>query len=156
MSTETNKATVRSYFERAINQNDLAWLEQIIGPEFGSNHLGGPGDSGGLTGPARARAAIEHWRRAFPDIHYAVEDLLAEGDRVVARVTFQGTHRGEFLGVPATGRVVTVSGVELAVLAGGQIVAAGWQFHDELGLLRQLGALPAQGHGQIGASHGPH
>ncbi len=112
MSTETNKAVVRSYFERAI----------------------------------------EHLRRAFHDIRYAVDDLLAEGDRVVVRVTFRGTHRGEFLGVPATGRPVASSSVEMAELAEGKIDTAGRQYHDELGLLRQLGALP--GHG--GAPHGTH
>ena len=153
MSTATNKAVVRSYFERAVNQNDLDWLEQIISPGFGADHPAGPGADAGLTGPARARAAIAHLRRAFPDIRYTVDDLLAKGDRVVVRVTFRGTQRGEFMGVAATGRAVTSSGVELAVLEAGQIVTAGWQYHDELGLLRQLGALSAHGSAPHGAHH---
>jgi len=161
MSTETNKAIVRSYFERAVNQNDMDWLDQIIAPQFGADHPvpGGATPTAAAahhpTGPARARAAIEHLRRAFPDIAYTVADLLAEGERVVVQVTFRGTHRGVFLGVPATGRLVTGSGVELAVLAGGQIVAAGWQYHDELGLLRQLGVIADHGRGPHGGEHEP-
>ena len=64
------------------------------------------------------------------------DDLTAEDDRVAAHVTFRGTHRGEFLGFPATGRLVTNSGAELAILAENKIVAARWEFHDQLGLLR--------------------
>ncbi len=128
MSTENNKAIVRSFFERALNQADLAWLDQIIAPS--------------TIGPDRARHLVLQYRRAFPDIQFTVEDMLSEGDRVAVHVTFRGTHRGEFLGVPATGRFITSSGAELAILDDGKIIAAGWQYHDQLGLLRQFGVLP--------------
>jgi steroid delta-isomerase-like uncharacterized protein len=139
MSTETNKAIVRSFFERAINQGDLAWLDQIIAPGFGAE---AGAHHPALTGPDRARHMVLNYRRAFPDIQFTVDDLTAEDDRVAVHVTFRGTHRGEFLGVPATGRLVTSSGAELAILAENKIIAAGWEFHDQLGLLRQFGVLP--------------
>jgi steroid delta-isomerase-like uncharacterized protein len=156
MTTEANKAIVRSYLERAVNQNDLAWLEQIIGAEFGTEQTRSVGFAQTLKvfGPAAARAALEHYRQALPDIQFKVQDMLAEDDRVVVQVTFRGTHRGEFLGVPATGRVLNGSGVEMAVLKEGKIVAAGWQYHDELSLLRQMGALPA--HNPSRGGHAPH
>jgi predicted ester cyclase len=131
MSLEQNKAIVRSYFERAINQRDLAWLDQIIAPSFAAG-----------AGPDHARHVVQHYLLAFPDIHYTVEDLTAEAERVAVHVSFRGTHQGEFLGVPATGRRISGSGAELALLSEGKIVAAGWQYHDQLDLLRQFGVWP--------------
>jgi len=143
MSLENNKAIVRSYFERAVNQGDLEWLEHIIAPSFGAPVAGAHASE--LTGPTLARQAVVRLRLAFPDIQYTVEDMTAEADRVAVHVTLRGTHHGEFMGLPATGRRVTNGGAELAILAAGQIVAAGWQFHDEIGMLRQLGALAPHG-----------
>jgi steroid delta-isomerase-like uncharacterized protein len=150
MSTENNKSIVRSFFERAINQGDLDWLDQIIAPAFDAGAPGPTRHTPAATGPERARQMVRHYRQAFPDIQFTVEDMVAEGERVAVHVTFHGTQRGEFMGVPATGRRVSGSGAELAVLADGKIVAAGWQYHDEMELLRQMGALPGSG----GASHG--
>ena len=144
MSIESNKAIVRSYFERAVNQGDLAWLDQIIAPNFGADGSGAHASE--LAGPALARHAVQRLRQAFPDIQYTVDDLTAEDDRVAVHVTLSGTHQGEFMGIPATGRRVTNAGAELAILSEGKIVAAGWQLHDEMGMLRQLGAL--SGHGR--------
>ena len=138
MTIDDNKAIVLSFFERAINQGDLAWLDHIIAPSFGAE---AGAHQPALTGPDRARHMVLNYRRAFPDIQFTVHDLTAEDDRVAVHVTFRGTHRGEFLGVPATGHLVTSSGAELAILADGKITAAGWQYHDELSLLRQFGAL---------------
>jgi steroid delta-isomerase-like uncharacterized protein len=144
MSLESNKAVVRSFFERAINQGDLDWLDQIIAPSFGAEPASPA--SLAITGPERARQMVRHYRQAFPDIQFTVEDLVAEDDQVAVHVTFRGTHRGEFLGVPGTGRVFTSSGAEQARLADGQIIAAEWQYHDALGLLQQFGVLPVHDH----------
>lgn len=73
--------------------------------------------------------------------------MLAEGDKVVVRVTFRGTHQSPFMGIPPTGKQVTATGVELARLAGGKIVQEGWHYYDHLSLLHQLGGPPALGHG---------
>ncbi len=122
-----------------MNQGDLAWLDQIIAPTFGADGSGA--HAGGLADPALARQAVQRLRQAFPDIQYRVDDLTAEDDRVAVHVTLSGTHQGEFMGIPATGRSVTHAGAELAILFEGKIAAAAWQFHDEMGKLRQLGAL---------------
>jgi predicted ester cyclase len=137
MSTEHNKAVVRRFFEEIYNQGDLALAGELFGADFG-----GPGGSHhAVRGPEAARRAVAAMRAAFPDICFTVEDLIAEDDQVVVRVTFRGTHRGLFMGIAPTGRQVTGSGVELAQLAGGKIVAERWHHYDLLHLLDQLGAV---------------
>jgi predicted ester cyclase len=78
---------------------------------------------------------------AFPDTHYTLEDLIAEGDKVVWRYTFRGTHRGDFMGIPATGKVVTGTSIVISRIAGGKCVEE-WGSSDLLGLMQQLGAIP--------------
>jgi len=91
-------------------------------------------------------------RRAFPDGHYSVDDLIAEGDKVVLRWTFHATHKGEFLGPAATGKPVTIMGVTTNRIAGGKI-DEGWVSADNLGFLQQVGAAPqiAPARGAAGA-----
>ncbi len=81
---------------------------------------------------------------AFPDFHYTIEDLIAEEDRVAARLTYRGTHRGDLLGIAPTRKPVAYTGIAVFRLAGGMIVD-GWVNGDTLGLMRQLGAVPALG-----------
>lgn len=81
---------------------------------------------------------------ALSDVHFVVEDLIAEGDPVVARLTQSGTHHGIFLGIPPTGKRVRISGVEIFRNADGKIVEH-WNNYDDLGLSQQLGALPPIG-----------
>ena len=83
-------------------------------------------------------------RNAFPDGHLTLEDMVAEGDRVAARWTFQGTHRGQFMGIAATDKAVSISGIEIERFAGGRIVEH-WEQADIMSLMQQLGAIPAPG-----------
>jgi steroid delta-isomerase-like uncharacterized protein len=78
----------------------------------------------------------------FPDFSLKIDDTVAEGDRVAVRLTFTGTHRGGFYDMPATGKSFSISAIAIARLAGGKI-AEWWQIGDTLGLLRQIGAMPA-------------
>jgi predicted ester cyclase len=78
---------------------------------------------------------------AFPEQHVTVEDLIAEGDKVVSRYTFRATHQGEFMGVPPTGKGMTVSGIMISRFAGGKWVED-WDSPDALSLMQQLGAIP--------------
>jgi steroid delta-isomerase-like uncharacterized protein len=133
MSIEHNKTVVRRYFEEVCNQRNFGLADELFAPEFGSSK------PGGITGPERAIHAFQHMLVSFPDIHFTVDEMIAEGDTVVVRVTWRGTHQGEFMGIAATGRPVEVSGVELARLSGGKIVAEGWHYLDHAGLLHQLG-----------------
>jgi steroid delta-isomerase-like uncharacterized protein len=94
---------------------------------------------GGLDG---IRAFLDQLRTAFPDIEGRVDDVVAEGDRVVVRMTWQGTHTGEFLGVAPTGRRVSYGRIEVWRIADGRL-AEHWGQFDQYGLLRQIDAIPA-------------
>ena len=92
-----------------------------------------------LTGFTRDLALL---RQAFPDARFTIEDILAEGDKLADQYTISGTHARPFLGIPATGRQIHLAGISIVRISGGKI-AERWAVTDQLGLLRQLGALPA-------------
>ncbi|MDQ3779139.1 MAG: ester cyclase [Chloroflexota bacterium] len=127
MDVEGNKSVVRRLWEEVWNQADLAVADQIFDEAYA----------------AHEKAFVPVFRTAFPDSHHTVEDLIAEGDKVVTRFTWSGTHRGEFMGVPPTGRRVAVGGIWIHRVEGGRIVEGrNWGQVDWLGLLQQLGAPP--------------
>ena len=95
-----------------------------------------------IQGPAGIKPFVRNLRGALPDIHMKSEDIIAEGDRVTVRITAEGTHKGGNSGVAPTGRRVRIEGIVVVRIANGQIVE-GWNSWDQLGLLRQIGALPA-------------
>jgi steroid delta-isomerase-like uncharacterized protein len=138
MSTEENKAIVRRYQE-AYNTNNLEALDAIVAVDLISHDLA-PGLPQGL-----ASGNLVHQRAvaAMPDYQVVIEDLLAEEDKVVARITISGTHTGaDFLGLSASGRHISVPGISIFRIANGKIVEH-WAESDTLGLLQQLGSLPA-------------
>jgi steroid delta-isomerase-like uncharacterized protein len=102
-----------------------------------------------IAGPAAERELAAAYRVAFPDLAITIEDQIAEDDRVVTRWTARGTHLGAFRGIPPSGKQVSLTGINIIRVAGGKAVE-GWMSLDELGLLRQLGAMPA-----APAAHGP-
>ncbi len=130
MSTEHNKALVRRFFEEVYNANRLDLCDELFAPEFGAE--------GGLRGPDRARRAVTHLRSAFPDLHFTVLDVVGEGAQVVIHVRLQGTHQGEFMGLPPSGKPIDVEGAELAVVRDGKIIAEGWHLYDIHTLMRQI------------------
>ena len=138
MSTEQNKAIVRRFIEAVQNEGDLAALDALAAPGY-VNHSTPPGVPPNREGLKQLTALF---RAAFPDGRMTIEEMVAEGDRVATRKTFRGTHRGELLGLPPTGRAVEIALLDLVRLADGQVVES-WSVADELGLLRQLGALPS-------------
>jgi predicted ester cyclase len=87
---------------------------------------------------------ISAFRSAIPDLRITQDDVIAEGDKVVTRYTAHGTHQGELQGIPPTGKPVTVTGIETMQVSGGKIVE-GWVEFDQLGMLQQLGVIPAPG-----------
>ena len=137
MSTEENKARVQRFYEEVFNRKNTAALDEFIDPQA-VDHSAPPGAPGGIAG---ARQVAGMFLVAFPDVRFTVEDLIAEGDLVVARLTQSGTHQGIFLGIPPTGKRVTVTGIEIFRLAAGKIIEH-WNSYDDLGLFQQLGALP--------------
>ena len=138
MSTETNKATIRRFVEEGINRSNEALFLELLDPDV-VDHNAQPGLPPGRAGWNLYR---KQFRAAFPDGRWAIGDIIAEGDLIAARASFTGTHQGEFLGIPPTGRQVTVSAMYVCRLAGGKIVER-WANSDELGMLQQLGAIPA-------------
>ncbi len=136
MSDERNKAVVRRYIEEIGNQGNLAVADEILGPGYVRFTPAGRLDV------AAQKQRIAMIREAFPDLHFTIENLLAESDKVAFHFTLRGTHRGPFQNIAPTGRPVTVTGVDIVRIAGGKIVEH-WGVLDVLGLLQQLGAPPA-------------
>ena len=133
-----NTAVARRFFEAWVG-GDAAALDEVLAPDYVFHD---PADPQAPAGPAGAKAMVAGFRAAFADLRSVEEDYVAGGDKVVYRWRVRGTHRGAFAGVPPTGREVEFSGIEIVRLAGGRIVEH-WDEIDALGLLRQLGALPA-------------
>ena len=136
--SEQNKALDRLYFEEVWNQGNYEILDELVARDF----VGHSPPDGDLPGREGIRQYVSAMRAAFPDVHFTLEDQIAEGDRVVTRWRATGTQRGEFEGIPATGRQATVTGISISRVADGKFVE-GWTNWDALGLLVQLGAIPA-------------
>ena len=137
MSAEHNMSIVRRLMEEDISQGNLAVADEIIDPNF-FDHTNPPDMQHGVTGH---KAIVALFRASFPDLQWQIDDMLADGDRVVIRTTMRGTQRGEFFGIPPTGKHVIVSGTHMLRLADGKIVEH-WGNNDDLGLMRQLGVIP--------------
>ena len=134
---ERNKALVRRLMEEDISQGDEAAAEAIIHPDF-FDHTNPPGMQHGLEGH---NAIVRLFRAIFPDLEWHIDELIAEGDKVVARTTMRGTQREAFFGIPPTGRTVEMTGIHILRIADGRIVEH-WGINDDLALMRQLGAIP--------------
>ncbi len=143
MSTEENKATVRRFTEEGVNQGNVAVFDELSVPNWVYHDPGFP-DVRTLEDYKRF---ITETRSAFPDFHVTIEDLIAEGDQVVARLTWRGTNTGDIvtpMHIPATGKQVTVTGITIVRFAGGKGVEV-WSQGDSLGLFQQLGLIPVPG-----------
>ena len=139
MSAEENKAIIRRIPEEVINTGNLDRVDEVIAADYVDHFPLPPGFPSGLEGFKL------FWRMvlsAFPDLRYTVDDVIADGDKVVVRVTSRATHQGEFQGIPPTGRQVTWTEIHIGRLANGKLVEH-WASVDQLGLLQQLGAIPA-------------
>jgi steroid delta-isomerase-like uncharacterized protein len=135
VSTEQNKAIRRRSYE-AVNQKNLDALDEVTAPDVIS-HSARPGQAPGLEG---VKQLFSSMHAAFPDFRIDVEDMIAEGDKVVARVTGSGNHQGEFMGIAPTGNRVELSAIDIARIAEGKIVEH-WSISDQLGMMRQLGVM---------------
>jgi steroid delta-isomerase-like uncharacterized protein len=137
MPVEDNKQSARRFYEEVINARNVDALGELLVPN-GVDHTFGSQD----TEQAKQFFAMVH--QAFPDLHAVVHDVIAEGDLVAARVTYTGTHQGEFLGIPATGKQARTNGVDLFRMQDGR-QAEHWGGPDTLSLLMQLGVMPGPG-----------
>jgi steroid delta-isomerase-like uncharacterized protein len=130
---ESSKAVVRRLLEDFLSCGDPGVADEVLAPDFTDHNP----SNVGLTGSDNLKESVRSWCLAFPDTRTIVDDLIAESDVVAARWTSTATHRGAFLGIPATGRQVTVTGSGLFRLADNRIVES-WDHFDALGLLQQL------------------
>ena len=140
MSTEDNKAIVRRYLEEAWNQGTVGILDELMAPTY-ARYMSGQASPLNREGQ---KQRITTFRRALPDLHLTIEDLIAEGDKVVFRITIRGTQQGTLMGIPPTGKQVSLTAIDIARVADGKIVEH-WGQMDTLGLLQQIGAIPAPG-----------
>jgi len=137
MSADTNKL-VMGRFTDFINTASEQLADELISPDA-IFHV--PGRSEPVRGPAGYLAILGMMREGFPDIQWTLEEMIAEGDKVAARFTMRGTHRGTFFGVPPTGKPIVVQAMNFYRLSGGQFVEERGQ-PDLLALLQQIGAVP--------------
>lgn len=134
---DANKALVTRFFTEVWSTGDISRRDAFLSHAY-QGHLAGSPDAVDRDGWT---SWFQGFRSAFPDARFTVEDMLAEGDRVAARLTMRGTHLGALNGIPATGRSVVVSGMSIERIAEGRIVE-GWNENDALGMLQQLGVFP--------------
>jgi steroid delta-isomerase-like uncharacterized protein len=136
MSIESNKSAVRRGFEEGMNQGKLNVLEEFVAADYVNHDMPAPS-----PGPAGLRAVLQSFLAAFPDMRIRHEEVIGEGETVATRGHFTGTHRGSFMGIPATGKQVTVKYMDFWRFRDGKAVE-NWVQMDLLGLMQQLGVIP--------------
>ena len=135
--SEENKAIIRRFIEEVLDKRNLDVTDKYVASDF-VDHGAPPGTP---PGPEGFKQMMGEFFKAFPDFQYTSHDLIAEGDKVVSRGTFSGTHRGEFMGIAATGKRAEISEIHIARMSGGKLVEH-WEASDQLGMMQQLGVIP--------------
>ena len=138
--SEENKTLVRRVYDDMWNKSNPSVIDAVYAPNV-MNHELPPGMPQGIEG---TKAYFGMFMSAFPDTQMTVEDQIAEGDKVVTRWTARGTHTGELMGIPPTGKQVTVTGINVDRVAGGKIVEE-WGEFDMMSMMQQLGVVPTPG-----------
>jgi steroid delta-isomerase-like uncharacterized protein len=139
--SEQNKTNVRRLFEEVWNKGQVAVADELIAPSY-THHDSSTPDVG--RGPESEKKRVTLYRNAFPDIRFTIEDLLAEGETVVARWSCRGTHKGELNGIAPTGKQFNITGVSIARFTNGKMFE-GYVNWDALSLMQQLGVAPELG-----------
>jgi steroid delta-isomerase-like uncharacterized protein len=136
-TVEENKAVIRRFVEEVQNQRNWDAFDELNDPSF-VNHSSPPGVPSDREG---GKMFLGGFLNAFPDARFTVDDMIAEGDQVVTKKTFTGTHKDEFFGIPATGKPVTLQFVDIMRVRGGRITEH-WLSMDQLSFMQQLGVIP--------------
>jgi predicted ester cyclase len=136
--SEEYKTAARNFIEKGLNRKDMSALDEYFSPRL-TDHALPPGLPTGLEGRKMFASAL---LAAFPDLHVQLEDMVAEGEKLVTRYTVHGTHNGELMGIPPTGRQVSIGGIAMDRFEDGQSVEH-WEQFDQMGLMQQLGVIPA-------------
>jgi predicted ester cyclase len=138
--SEENKAIARRFFEQVWNEKNLSAIDELAAANY-EDHNQPPGMPSGIDG---LKQTIAMYQGAFPDVRMTAEDEFAVGDKVVIRWTGRGSHTGDLMGIPPTGKQVTVTGIDVYRVSGGKLVER-WGEFDQMGMMQQIGVVPAPG-----------
>ena len=141
MSTEENKAIVRRFLEGIFSERNPDVVDELADPNFVVND---PSSEAGEVDAQGVKESIAWSHSAFPDLRVTIEDQVAEGRKVATRWTVRGTHQGEMMGATPTDNQVTFTGIQTDYISGGKMLES-WSNWDTLGMLQQIGAVPAPG-----------
>jgi steroid delta-isomerase-like uncharacterized protein len=139
MSAESNKALSRRLLEEAFNDGNLDVIDELVATDFVNHDAALPEP---MIGPDAAKATIDGYRSAFPDLRLTIEEQIADDHGVATRWSARGTHQGDLMGMAPTGKEATVTGITIDRIVDGRI-AESWTNWDTLGMLQQLGVVPA-------------
>ncbi len=142
-TTEGNKAQFLRTYEELFNKGNVAIADELVTPDF-LNH---EAPTGMDRGPESMRYAVIMLRTAFPDLHFTIEELVAEGDIVTGRLTMTGTHQGPFQGIPPTGRSFQEAQMHFVRFRDGKAIEHR-AVRDDLGMMQQLGVIPVPNFGR--------
>lgn len=137
MSTEQNKALVRQFIEEVFNQGNISRINELLAPDFVEHEElpGLPPDRESVT------LMLTMLRNAFPDFKATIGDVIAEGDKVVVRMTWTGTQQGEFMGLPPSGKPMSMGVIDIFRMEKGKVMEH-WGLSDTMAMMEQLGAMP--------------
>jgi len=135
MSAEQNKALARQMLDESFNRGNIDQIDDFLAPDFVEREVLPPGMPSGREGVKQMIAMLHS---AFPDFQTTIEDIVAEGDKVVMRQIWTGTHTGEFMGIPPTGNSVSFGVIDILRIAGGKCVEH-WGVMDSMTMMQQLG-----------------
>ncbi len=134
------KELTRKYVDEVWNKGNFDLVEQLVAPDCVTHDPSAPG--GELKGPEGIKQLVSMYRNAFPDTRLEIKDLIVEGDKVAARITASGTHKGSLMGIAPTGKHVSIAGNSITQFRDGKQVES-WASYDQLGMLQQLGVVPS-------------
>jgi steroid delta-isomerase-like uncharacterized protein len=141
MQTEQNKALFRQFVDDVFNQGNTSVIDELVAPDFVEHEELPPGIPPGREG---FKQMLMMFRSAFPDFKATIDDMVAEGDKVVVRMTWTGIHKGEFMGMPPTGKRVSMGVIDIVRFDGDKFVEH-WGLMDSSSMMQQLGAVPEPG-----------
>ncbi len=143
MSAEENKAIIHRWIEEAWNKGNVNIADEIYAPHYTARDVGDP--SKVLRGPEDIKKSVLMMRTVFPDIHFTIDHLIAEADKVVGAFTIRGTHKASLFGIAPTGKQVTFTAVDIWRFEEGRIVERCLASVDRLDMVQQLGVIPQIG-----------
>jgi steroid delta-isomerase-like uncharacterized protein len=141
MSTEQNKALVRQLIEEVFNRGNMSLIDELLAPDFLEREEMPPGMPRDREG-VRLATTILH--NAFPNFKASINDIFAEGDKVVIRLPWSGTQMGEFMGIPPAGKSMSIGVIDIFRIDAGKFVEH-WGLMDSMAMMQQLGAIPGPG-----------